>query len=258
MTTLPKIIAIEGNIGAGKTTIFDHLKKRLSTRNDVVFMPEPVDIWQSVVDSDGETILAKFYRDPIKYAFSFQVMAYSTRLAMLRKTMCENPDCSVIICERSLEADRNIFAKMLRVSGKMESVEHQIYELLYKETAFEFPLHGAVYIDSEPEKCIERIGLRARTGESTIPLEYLQECRSYYDAWLLLGEPQFPVLRLDTNPDVTYNVEDVTDLGNTWIEQIYSFITSIEITAHKPNKTHTYKQTINKDMYTTICIQSHK
>ena len=251
MTTLPKIIAIEGNIGAGKTTIFDHLKKRLSTRNDVVFMPEPVDIWQSVADSDGETILAKFYRDPIKYAFSFQVMAYSTRLAMLRKTICENPDCSVIICERSLEADRNIFAKMLRASDKMEGVEHQIYELLYKETAFEFPLHGAVYIDSEPQKCIERIELRARTGESTIPLEYLDECRSYYDAWLL-SETNFPVLRLDTTPDVTYNSEDIHDLGNTWIEQIYSFITSIEITAHKPNKPHTYKHNEYEQMYSNV------
>jgi len=221
-----QIVAIEGNIGAGKTTIFDKLKQRLSRDSGVVFMPEPVDIWESIAGSDGETILAKFYRDPIKYAFSFQVMAYSTRLAMLRKTIKENPDCSTIICERSLEADRNIFAKMLRASGKMEDVEYQIYEMLYKDTAAEFPLHRAVYIDSEPEKCLERIGKRARNGESTIPLDYLSDCRRYYDEWLL-HETDIPVLRLDTNPDATYADGDADDCGNRWIEQVCTFISQV-------------------------------
>ena len=221
-----QIVAIEGNIGAGKTTIFDKLKQRLAHDSGVVFMPEPVDIWESIAGSDGETILAKFYRDPIKYAFSFQVMAYSTRLAMLRKTIKENPHCSTIICERSLEADRNIFAKMLRASGKMEDVEYQIYEMLYKDTAAEFPLHRAVYIDSEPEKCLERIGKRARNGESTIPLDYLANCRQYYDEWLL-NETDIPVLRLDTNPDATYADGDADDCGNRWIEQVCAFIARV-------------------------------
>lgn len=221
-----QIVAIEGNIGAGKTTIFDKLKQRLSNSPDVVFMPEPVDIWESIVDANGETILAKFYRDSVKYAFSFQVMAYSTRLAVLRKTIRENPGCSTIICERSLEADRNIFAKMLRSSGKMEDVEFQIYEMLYKDTAAEFPLHRAVYVDAEPLKCLERIGKRARNGESSIPLEYLIDCRDYYDEWLLYGKQtfsEFPVLHLNTNPDATYTGED-GDLGKRWIDQICQFI----------------------------------
>lgn len=220
---MPRIIAIEGNIGAGKTTIFDKLKRKLSPEDGVVFMPEPVDIWESVADSDGETVLAKFYRDPTKYAFSFQVMAYSTRLAMLRKTIRENPGCSTIICERSLEADRNIFAKMLQSSGKMEDVEHQIYEMLYKDTASEFPLDRAVYLDTEPEKCLERIGKRARNGESGIPLDYLTDCRRYYDDWLL-NQPDIPVLRLDTNPDATEACCGDSDPCGRWIEQIMGFV----------------------------------
>jgi deoxyadenosine/deoxycytidine kinase len=222
MSALPVIIAIEGNIGAGKTTIFDKLKERLANRVEVVFMPEPVDIWESIVDTKGETVLAKFYRDPVKYAFSFQVMAYSTRLAMLRKTIRENPGCSTIICERSLEADRNIFAKMLRSSGKMEEVEFQIYEMLYHDTAAEFPLDRVVYIDAEPSKCLERIGKRARNGESSIPLDYLIQCREYYDDWLLIAR-RSKLLHLNTNPDATYTGEN-DDLGKGWIDQICDFI----------------------------------
>lgn len=223
----PRICAIEGNIGAGKTTIFEQLKKRFANVSTVVFMPEPVDIWETIRDASGKTILEKFYADP-KYAFSFQIMAYSTRLAMLRKTIRENPNCELIICERSLEADRNIFAKMLFESGKIEDVEHQIYELLFQDTAAEFSLDGAVYIDSTPETCYQRIHKRARTGESVIPLDYLQNCSKYYDAWLCEDtEHKFPISHLDTNADVSYDETDPDDLGHKWIEQISGFLSSI-------------------------------
>lgn len=81
----PFIIAIEGNIGAGKTTLFNYLKNYVEThlpvvtRSRFVFMREPVDVWQSICDSLGESILSKFYKNPEKYAFPFQIMAYTTR-----------------------------------------------------------------------------------------------------------------------------------------------------------------------------------
>ena len=55
------IISVEGNIGAGKTTIIDKLEEKMANRTDVVFLREPVDIWESITDkntndsSDNET-----------------------------------------------------------------------------------------------------------------------------------------------------------------------------------------------------------
>jgi len=103
---MPKIISIEGNIGAGKTTILDNLKEYLKHDKEIIVLKEPVDIWESIVDKENETILQKFYKNPAKYSFTFQVMAFVTRLSILRKTVKENPHCKLIICERSLEADR--------------------------------------------------------------------------------------------------------------------------------------------------------
>lgn len=224
---MPRIVSIEGNIGAGKTTLFDHLKARFAASGvHAVFMPEPVDLWQTVADESGETMLTKFYRDPTKYAFSFQIMAFTTRLAMLKRMMREHPDCDVIICERSLEADRNVFAKMLRGSGKIEDVEYQVYEMLYNDTAEEFPIDRIIYVDADPEVCVNRIAKRSRTGESTISVEYLRDCREYYNAWLLAEPRDFELLILNNNPDVP-------DTDSSRIDQLVDFIHSEEYKVEK-------------------------
>ena len=104
------IFSIDGNIGSGKSTIVRQLKKALETNHTFIFLEEPVTEWSEIKSKDGETILEKFYNDQDKYAFSFQMMAYISRLAQLRKTIRENPDCH-IVTERSIYTDRNVFAK---------------------------------------------------------------------------------------------------------------------------------------------------
>ena len=116
----PKIISIEGNIGSGKSTIVHNLEKKLEHNKKYVFLREPVDIWQTIKDTYGKTILEKFYEDQEKYAFAFQVMAYATRSAILQEAIRNNPDCKYILCERSLEADNQIFAKMLNDDNNYE------------------------------------------------------------------------------------------------------------------------------------------
>ena len=235
----PLIITIEGNIGSGKSSILHHLEKYYSTTintvtdglysnvntKHIVFLKEPVDEWSEIRDGSGETILAKFYRDPAKYAFAFQVMAYATRLSILRKTLVENPECRVLICERSLEADKHIFANMLHDDGLIDDVCYQIYCRNFCEYASDFSVDKIVYIDADPEVCYGRIAKRSRTGESSIELDYLKKCAKYHDAWLLDNScRQTPLLHLNTNADVKYDMTDALDLGISWIKQIVDFI----------------------------------
>ena len=63
-----------------------------------------------ITDKKGETILAKFYKDQDKYSFSFQMMAYISRISLLRKIIKKNPT-AIIITERSVLTDKNVFAK---------------------------------------------------------------------------------------------------------------------------------------------------
>lgn len=198
--TKPLIVSIEGNIGTGKSTILYHLEQYYKQINDksVIFVKEPVDEWETIKDAEGETILAKFYKDPHKYAFAFQIMAYATRLSILRKAIRENPECKVLVCERSLEADKYIFANMLHDDGQIDDVCYQIYTKNFGEYSQDFGVDRVVYIDSEPEVCYQRIAKRSRTGEGGIALGYLEKCKRYHDAWLRgrgkpsRGKPSFP------------------------------------------------------------------
>jgi len=223
MSAKPVIISIEGNIGSGKTTILEKLEKTLEYDEQILFLREPLDVWETVKDPvSGENILQKFYADPHKYAFAFQVMAYATRLSMIRDAI--KSGCGryrAIVIERSLAADKRIFAKMLYDDGKIDDVCYQIYQKFYNEFSDELGLNGIVYIDADAEVCKERVEKRSRQGEDGIPLEYLQKCKKYHDDWMS-GEPT--ALKIKTNQNVTYDPADSTDQGNVWLKQISDYI----------------------------------
>jgi deoxyadenosine/deoxycytidine kinase len=216
------IISLEGNIGAGKSTLLSALEKKYAGSKEIRFLKEPVDEWASIKDERGATILSKFYADPKTYAFSFQIMAYATRLRALRQLVEANPDCKIIICERSLDADKHIFAKMLRDDGTIESVMYQIYDKYFELYESAFQLNAVVYVNTDAEICFQRISKRAREGESTIPLEYLKNCQSYHEKWLLSTNLQ--VLHLNTNAEATFDLSVNEDPGVKWLDQIDAFI----------------------------------
>lgn len=195
-TTGPYIVSIDGNIGAGKSTLLEKMKNIYMSeeankyfgemaKEQIIFIQEPVDVWETFRDFDtGETILQKFYADPKKYSFAFQIMAYNTILDGFRKTIRENPDCKLIICERSLNASYGIFSQMLYDDGMIDDISFQIYIHMYGSNKDEIQLDAVLYLDVDPKTCLERVGKRSRDGEANISLEYLEKCERYYKNWL--------------------------------------------------------------------------
>jgi len=198
----PLLVSIDGNIGSGKSTTWEMLKEAYRGRDDVHFVEEPVDSWHNIKDAAGVPILTNFYKNKRAYAFRFQMMAYISRLALLRQTVRANAGrCRVIITERSVDTDRNIFAKMLYDSGDIEEDEYTIYNMWFDEFIKDLPVSGIVYIRADPEKCMERIHKRGREGE-TIQLEYVQKCHDYHDAWINGNTTTCKKLVVDANPEI--------------------------------------------------------
>ena len=174
---MARIFSLEGNIGSGKSTILQKLEA-----DGITVIQEPVDVWESIKDKEGETILSKFYRDQDKYAFPFQMMAYISRLSLLKKCIETNSN-GVFLVERSVFTDKYVFAQMLYDAGKIEDVNFKIYLKWFDEFIHDVPISGFIYLKSSPEKCYERVIKRNRTGEE-IPLEYLKSCHEYHNNWL--------------------------------------------------------------------------
>jgi deoxyadenosine/deoxycytidine kinase len=219
-TTLTNI-SIEGNIGSGKSTLLKNLKEYYNgiAEYRVVFIKEPVDEWEQIKDSKGNTMLQKFYGDQKKYAFSFQMMAYISRLAEFKKAVKENPDATIFISERSLDTDKYVFAQMLFDAQEIEDVNYQIYTKWFDVFAEEFPITKVIYVKADPNICHSRIMKRSRTGEDGIPLDYLTNCHKYHEN-MMSKCIKAPCLELDGNVDIYEN----SDVVQSWIEKINLFI----------------------------------
>lgn len=226
------IVSIEGNIGSGKSTLLETLKELFRGNKHIIFLREPVDEWEKIKDKDGNTMLQKFYANQREYSFAFQMMAYISRLTILRETVrdimakleqeCYSSDAQyIIITERSLYTDKYVFAKMLYDQGKIEDVNFQIYLNWFDEFAKDFPVNDVIYVNTAPEKCYERIHKRARIGEEVIPMGYLQACHDYHNAFLdETNGMKATQLVLNGNQDIFENNEVVND----WITSIKKFL----------------------------------
>jgi len=211
------IFNVEGNIGSGKSTLVRILEKELKSINSIpiLYVQEPVDEWSTIKDKHGETILEKFYNDQYKYAFSFQMMAYISRLSLVKQIIRDNPS-AIIICERSVFTDKEVFAKMLYDDGKIEEVNYQIYLKWFDEFIDDIPVSGIIYVNTSPENSKRRVDFRARLGED-IPLKYLEKCNDYHNNWL--ADSSEIIFNFDGNNNfrdniTTQSIDNIKDFIN--------------------------------------------
>jgi deoxyadenosine/deoxycytidine kinase len=232
------ILTVQGNIAAGKSTFVESLRQQYEGNSRVCFLQEPVDEWSTITDEEGKTMLALFYGNQKRYAFSFQMMAYISRLALLKRAIAKNYD--IIITERSLETDRQIFAKMLYNDGKIASVEYQIYLKWFDEFKRDFPEENVIYVKTDPEISAQRVTKRGREGE-IIPLEYLQKCHDYHEDWIQTI-PKENLCVIDGN----INTDLFPDALIAWKTQVDNFV-KLRLTA-----LHKSRENI-QDLYVVGC-----
>jgi deoxyadenosine/deoxycytidine kinase len=160
-------------------------------------------------------MIQKYYETPTRYAFAFQIMAFQTRLQLLKEAIAyaaENQQITTIIMERSLDADYHIFAKMLAEEGLMEKVEYEIYLQMSTEALKEYAVDGIIWLDTDYEECFRRVEKRGREGEGGLDIRYLRKCAEYHVAWL--GADLGFVCRIGSSEDEDLDLEKVDNYLN--------------------------------------------
>jgi len=177
------IIAIEGNIGATKSTLLERIQKRCIQENNkhIHIIPESLDIWNKIKEGD-KTILQLFYEDKHKYAMSFQILTFLTMTYNMMGEIQKLGKKDTIIIERSPISNIVIFAQMLYDDKIIGEVEWSI--IRYMANGLMMPVDKIVYLRSKPEECLERIKVRAREGEEDISLAYLERIHNQHEEWL--------------------------------------------------------------------------
>ena len=213
-------ISIDGNIGSGKSTILEFLKEYFKNNKKIIFLDEPVNEWNNIRDENNVTILEKFYKNQKKYSFAFQMMAFISRLSILKDAIEKNKDEKdiIIITERSLNTDRYIFAKMLYDQGKMEKIEYDIYLKWFDSFSKNSVIQKIIYMKTYPKICFDRVNKRNRIGESNISIEYLIDCNKYHEE--MMEKIKDNILVIDSNIDTVIN----PNINTVWIEKINQFI----------------------------------
>ena len=219
----PLIVSIEGNIGSGKSTFISKLEKYIQENNkekNIFFLSEPVDEWLNIKDENDEHILSKFYNNQEKYSFTFQMMAYISRLNKLKEAidnLKKSDNNPIIITERSLMTDKYVFAQMLYDENKIEKIEFEIYKKWFNSFNKETEIDKVIYIASKPEICYDRVKLRDRDGEENIPLDYLTKCHKYHENMIkILKDDNKDIVLLNGNDNI-YKDEKVLD---NWFREL--------------------------------------
>ena len=183
-----KIYALEGNIGAGKTTVLKIMGRHFK---EVEFVEEPVKQWQNL---GGMNLLDAFYSDPKRWGFSFEFFSMLTKIKALLNAA--NSDKPIIIIERSILSNK-VFMDISEELGKLDKMEYKMlmntYDFYIQHV---YPqLSGIIYLDTPVDECIRRITKRNRGEECSIEKSYLEMLKKKFDE--LANSSTMQVIRIN-------------------------------------------------------------
>jgi deoxyadenosine/deoxycytidine kinase len=210
---MTKIIGIEGNIGVGKTTFVNLLMKNFENS---CIVTEPVDMWLNIKDENKNNLLDIFYKDTKRWSYTFQNIAYLTRMMKIEDKIRENK-YDYIFLDRSLNTDKNVFEKMLYDDGMINELEHSAYNMwydFYNKYVNNIKEYKTIYLRAEPEICAERIKIRNRKEEANITIEYLKKIHKYHDDWLCDFNKK-NILSVDCDNDFEHDINKQTYIINS-------------------------------------------
>ncbi len=188
----PKYIAIEGPIGAGKSSLTNILGIKLKAR---------------LILDQNNPFLENFYSDMTKYAFQTQLYFLLSRFGQQKDLGQQDLFQSNIVCDYLFLKDR-IFASIT-----LDENEFILYEKVYSLLKASIALPDLViYLQTDAESLEERLKSKKGPYSDAISLDYLRELVKAYN-YFFFHYNQTPLLVVNTKKlDFVNNPEDSESL----------------------------------------------
>ena len=175
-----KHLAIEGNIGSGKTTLATMLANDLDARL----------VMEQFADNP---FLPKFYSDPEKHAFPLELFFMAERYHQLKDLKEQD------LFKPQIVSDYFFIKSKLFAQNNLKKDEMQLFNRLFDIMLSSLSKPDLlVYLYSDIQRLKQNIKNRGRDFEQNISDDYLQKIQDKYLDFLR-KQSDFPVLLIDVN-----------------------------------------------------------
>lgn len=204
-------LVIEGNIGAGKTTLARMISQKYQANL----------VLEQFADNP---FLPKFYENQEQYAFPLEMAFLAARYTQLNKELSRyDLNNSLIV------SDYYFMKSLIFAQNTLKSDEYNLYEQFFSIIYDRIPKPSLyVYLHKDTDLLLRNINLRGRSYESHITRDYLDRITQGYLNYFA-REKDIPILNIDSNHiDFTKYPEDFDKIINLIFNQQYnSGITSV-------------------------------
>jgi deoxyadenosine/deoxycytidine kinase len=158
-----QFIAIEGNIGAGKTTLSNQLAEEYGCRL----------ILEQFTDNP---FLPLFYDNPERYAFPVELFFMTERHKQLQEELAQTQ-----LFQQSIIADYFFIKTLLFAKNNLKEEEYRLFQRLFHVLNSTFPRPDLlVYLHRPVERLMYQIRKRGRSFEQDISDSYLEQIQASY------------------------------------------------------------------------------
>jgi len=188
-------IAVEGNIGAGKTTLVSKIAEDFNAKT----------VFERFADNP---FLPKFYKDQNRYAFPLEMSFLADRYQQISDDLAQFD-----LFKDFIVADYHIFKSLIFAKVTLAEDEFRLYKTLFDIIYKEMPKPDLyIYLYQNTERLLQNIKRRGRSYEQEIPAEYLDKINNGYLDYI------------KTQHDLNVLIIDISELDFLKNQEDYIFV----------------------------------
>ena len=197
-------LVIEGNIGAGKTSLSKKLAEETNSK--------------LILEQFGDNpFLAKFYKDPDRYAFPVELSFLSERYQQLKIELQDRD-----LFQTSIISDYHLSKSFIFSKNTLKTDELKLFENMFSIISLQVPRPDLyVYLHVSVDNILCNIKKRGRPYEQEIEFNYLNDIQKGYFNFLK-SRQDLKILVIDTN-DV-----DFVKFGETQSPKLWEYADGID------------------------------